>query len=86
MIANASNFMKNSIEMTTKSESYLNSLAFYSNSDDETSSFDNEFIDVITRAQRARFFAIKKTMITSQSAKILVTRKTFISQQNNEAV
>jgi hypothetical protein len=78
--------MRDSIEMTTKSESYLDSLAFCSNSDDETSSSDNEFINVITRAQRARFFAIEKTMITSQSAKILVTRKISISQQNNEVV
>jgi hypothetical protein len=86
MIADASDSMKDSIEMTTKSESHLDSLAFCSNSDDETLSSDNEFIDVITRAQRARFFAIKKTMITSQSAEILVTRKILISQQDNEAV
>jgi hypothetical protein len=65
MIADASDSMKDSIEMTTKFESHLDSLAFCSNSDDEMSSFDNEFIDVITRAQRVRFFAIKKTMITS---------------------
>jgi hypothetical protein len=86
MIADASDFMRDSIEMTTKSESHLDSLAFYSSSDDETSSSDNEFINVITRAQRARFFAIEKTMITSQSAEILMTRKISISQQDNEAV
>jgi hypothetical protein len=79
MIANASDLMRNSIKMTTKSESHLDSLAFYNNSDDETSSFNNEFIDVITRAQRARFFAIEKTMITSQFAEILVTRKISIN-------
>jgi hypothetical protein len=86
MIADASDFMRNSIKMTTKSESHLNSLAFCNSSDDKTSSSDNEFINVITRAQRVRFFAIKKTMITSQFAKILVTRKTFINQQDNEVV
>jgi hypothetical protein len=75
MIADASDSMRDSIKMTTKSESHLDSLAFCNNSDDETSSSDNEFINVITRAQRVRFFVIKKTMITSQSAKILVTRK-----------
>jgi hypothetical protein len=80
MIADASDFIRDSIKMTTKSESHLNSLAFCSNSDNETSSSDNEFINVITRAQRARFFAIEKTMITSQSAEILVTQKIFISQ------
>jgi hypothetical protein len=48
MIADASNSMRNSIKMTTKSESHLDSLAFCNNSDDEMSSFDNEFIDVIT--------------------------------------
>jgi hypothetical protein len=79
MIADANDFMRNSIKMTTKSESHLDSLAFYHNSDDETLSSDNEFIDVITRAQRARFFAIKKTIITSQSAEILMTRKISIS-------
>jgi hypothetical protein len=78
--------MRDSIKITTKSESHLDSLAFCSNSDDEMSSSDNEFIDVITRAQRARFFAIEKTMITSQSAEILMTRKISISQQDNEAV
>jgi vacuolar-type H+-ATPase catalytic subunit A/Vma1 len=86
MIADASDFIRDLIEMTTKSESHLDSLAFCNNSDDETSSFNNEFIDVITQAQRARFFAIEKTMITSQFTEILVTRKTFISQQDNEAV
>jgi hypothetical protein len=60
MIANASDFMKNSIKMTTKSKSYLNSLAFCNNNDDKMSSFNNEFINVITRAQKIRFFAIKK--------------------------
>jgi hypothetical protein len=49
MIANASDFMRDLIEMTTKSELHLDSLAFYSNSDDEISLFDNEFINVITR-------------------------------------
>jgi hypothetical protein len=86
MIANASDFMRDSIKMTTKSESHLDSLAFYNNSDDETLSSDNEFIDVITRAQRVRFFAIKKTMITSQSTEILMTRKISINQQDNETV
>jgi hypothetical protein len=86
MIADASDSMRDSIEMTTKSESHLNSLAFCSSSDDETSSSNNEFINVITRAQRARFFVIKKTMITSQSAKILVIRKISINQQDNEVV
>jgi hypothetical protein len=79
MIADASDFMRNLIKMTTKSESHLNSLAFCNNSDDETSSFNNEFINVITRAQRVRFFAIKKTMIISQSAEILMTRKISIN-------
>jgi hypothetical protein len=79
MIVNASDSMRNSIKMTTKSKSHLDSLAFCSNNDDKMSSFDNEFIDVITRAQRARFFAIEKTMITSQFAKILMTRKISIS-------
>jgi vacuolar-type H+-ATPase catalytic subunit A/Vma1 len=86
MIADASDFMRDSIKMTTKSESHLDSLAFCNSSDDETSSSDNEFIDIITRAQRARFFAIEETIITSQSAEILVTRKTSINQQDNEAV
>jgi hypothetical protein len=86
MIANASDSMRDLIEMTTKSESHLDSFAFCNNNDDETSSSNNEFIDVITRAQRAKFFAIKKTMITSQSTEILVTRKISISQQDNEAV
>jgi hypothetical protein len=86
MIADVSNFMKDSIKMTTKSESYLDSLAFCNNSDDEISSFDNEFINVITRVQRTRFFVIKKTIIISQSAKILTTRKIFINQQDNEVV
>jgi uncharacterized FlgJ-related protein len=86
MIANASDSMKDSIKMTKKFESYLDSLTFCNNSNDEKSSFDNEFINVITRTQRAKFFVIKKTMITSQSAKILVTRKNFISQQDNEVV
>jgi hypothetical protein len=49
MIIDASDFMRDSIKMTTKPESHLDSLAFCSNSDDETSSSDNEFIDVITR-------------------------------------
>jgi hypothetical protein len=49
MIADASDSMRDSIEMTTKSESHLDSLAFCSSSNDETSSSDNEFIDVITR-------------------------------------
>jgi hypothetical protein len=86
MIANASDFMRDSIKMITKSESHLDSLAFCSSSDDETSSFDNEFIDVITRAQRVKFFAIEKMMITSQSTKILVTRKISINQQDNKVI
>jgi hypothetical protein len=79
MIADANDSMRDSIKMTTKSESHLDSLTFCSSSDDETSLFDNEFIDVITRAQRARFFVIEKTMITSQLTEILVTRKTSIN-------
>jgi hypothetical protein len=79
MIADASDSMRNSIKMTMKLKSHLNSLAFCSNSNDEMLSSDNEFIDVITRAQRARFFAIEKTMITLQFAKILVIRKISIS-------
>jgi hypothetical protein len=79
MIADASDSIRDSIKMTTKSESYLDSLAFCNNNDDETSSSDNEFIDVIIQAQRIKFFAIKKTMITSQFVKILVTRKISIS-------
>jgi hypothetical protein len=50
MIADASDSMRDSIEITTKLESHLDSLAFCNNNDDETSSSDNEFIDVITRA------------------------------------
>jgi hypothetical protein len=50
MIADVSDFIKDLIKMTTKSESHLDSLAFCSNNDDETSSSDNEFINVITRA------------------------------------
>jgi hypothetical protein len=79
MIVNASDSIKNLIKMTTKSESHLDSLAFCNNNDDEMSSFDNEFINVIIRAQRARFFSIEKTMITSQFAEILMTRKISIS-------